>query len=540
MAEQAVQRRTPCFVGAVAHMVGKYRLVAELGHGGMADVFLALVEGPAGSGFSKLAVVKRLRANLAEDPEFVAMLIDEARITARLNHPNVVQMLEVGLDNDEYFLAMEYLDGQPFHRIERRAERLGRTLSRTARAAVILDVLAGLHHAHELADYDGTPLEIVHRDVTPHNIFVTYDGQVKVMDFGIAKAAGRVQETRRGIVKGKVRYMSPEHAMGMALDRRADLFAVGILLWDILTGRRFWGDRDELGVIHALIARQYESSPMAVNPEVPHDLDAIVRKAIAPNLEDRYQNALEMRADLESALGAAAIVERRALVTAVGEMFEKERRELRAVVERAGKSATSASITILRSSTSSSGSVPAIVRTMPPAAPVQQRTQVMSSPAPPTFTLPPPPVASIATASAPLAPGAAPPGVPMASRPVRRSWLGATLVGVASASTLAIAMVGLSSPHPVSPSAARATVVEDIVPLAWNVRGMATSVQSSRPGGAAPRARMHFAAPSSTVAAVDPPASVSATVPSASTPPALSAPRSGSAARLKLDTTDPW
>src|SRR5687767_15210221 len=128
----------------------------------MADVFLAMVEGPAGSGFAKLAVVKRLRANLVDDPEFVTMLVDEARITARLNHPNVVQMLEVGVENEEYFLAMEYLDGQPLHRIERRATRAGAELTRDMHIAVLCDTLAGLHHAHELNDYDGKPLNVVH------------------------------------------------------------------------------------------------------------------------------------------------------------------------------------------------------------------------------------------------------------------------------------------------------------------------------------------------------------------------------------------
>src|SRR5450432_1495059 len=200
---------------------GKYRLIAELGQGGMADVFLAMVAGPAGSGFSKLTVVKRLRQNLVEDPEFVAMLVDEARIAARLNHPNVVQTNEVGEVDNQFFIAMEYLDGQPLHRIQQRAMRARKkakeggsgehTLASAAEDPfpkqleywVILNVLEGLHHAHELADYDGTPLQIVHRDVTPHNVFVTYEGQVKVVDFGIAKSVGRAAETQHGTVKGK-------------------------------------------------------------------------------------------------------------------------------------------------------------------------------------------------------------------------------------------------------------------------------------------------------------------------------------------------
>src|SRR5262245_54107302 len=169
---------------------GKYRLVAELGHGGMADVYLASLSGPQGLGFSKLVVIKRLRPNLIEDPEFVAMLIDEARIAARLNHPNVVQTIEVGQVGDQYFVAMEFLDGQPLHRIVYRIGKQRTGMSLEMQCGILVDVLAGLHHAHELADYDGSPLNVVHRDVTPHNVFVTFDGQVKLVDFGIAKAAG--------------------------------------------------------------------------------------------------------------------------------------------------------------------------------------------------------------------------------------------------------------------------------------------------------------------------------------------------------------
>jgi serine/threonine-protein kinase len=247
----------------------------------MADVLLALVAGPAGSGFAKLAVLKKLRANLVEDPEFIAMLVDEARITARLNHPNVVQTLEVGAVNGEYFLAMEYLDGQPLHRILRRAEKTQKAFPRELGYLVIADALAGLHHAHQLADYDGTPLQIVHRDVTPQNIFITYDGQVKVVDFGIAKAVGRAAETKHGIVKGKVRYMSPEQAMGNEVDARADTFAAGILLWEAATRRSLWGNLEDPAILQSLILGDYPASPRALDPEVPEEIDRICVKALA-------------------------------------------------------------------------------------------------------------------------------------------------------------------------------------------------------------------------------------------------------------------
>jgi eukaryotic-like serine/threonine-protein kinase len=159
--------------------------------------------------------------------DFVMMLLDEARIAARLNHPNVIQTLDVGQEGDDYFLAMEYLDGQPVSRVLSSTSfglPLGMHLS------LIAEALGGLHYAHELKDYDGSPLHMVHRDVTPHNIFVTYTGQVKVMDFGIAKAAGRAAETRVGVVKGKVAYMAPEQILLQPVDRRADVYAAGVIL----------------------------------------------------------------------------------------------------------------------------------------------------------------------------------------------------------------------------------------------------------------------------------------------------------------------
>lgn len=320
---------------------GKYRLIAELGHGGMADVFLAVQAGPSGSGFRKLTVVKRLRQNLADEPEFVAMLVDEARIAARLNHPNVVQTNEVGQVGNQYFIAMEYLDGQPLHRIQHRATQREKKnedplITKEMQYIILMDALAGLHHAHELCDYDGTPLQIVHRDMTPHNIFVTYAGQVKVVDFGIAKAVGRASETRQGVVKGKVRYMAPEQAIGQSIDRRVDIFSVGVMLWEAAAGRRMWKDMDDLQIVQMLIGGQTPISPRAVEPSVPEPLDRICQKALAMKPEDRYATAEEFRADLEQYLGESrALVDaRRKLMPALGELFVDKRTEIKGIIEK--------------------------------------------------------------------------------------------------------------------------------------------------------------------------------------------------------------
>jgi serine/threonine-protein kinase len=316
---------------------GKYRLIAELGHGGMADVFLAVARGPEGLGFSKLSVVKRLRPNLAEDPEFISMLVDEARVAARLNHPNCIQTYEIGETNHRYFIAMEFLEGQPLNRLLTRARKAEGKLTLPQQVSIICDVLAGLHHAHELRDYDGTPLGIVHRDVTPQNVFVTYEGNVKVVDFGIAKAAGRATETRDGIVKGKVQYMSPEQATGMSVDRRSDLFAVGVMLWEMATGERLWKNEDgEMAVMSRLIAREIPRSATAANPAVPSALDEIIVKALAPEPDDRYATAEEFEAALEKWFHSVTGGRRpsaKEIGGVVASLFEDRRQEARAIIE---------------------------------------------------------------------------------------------------------------------------------------------------------------------------------------------------------------
>jgi eukaryotic-like serine/threonine-protein kinase len=309
---------------------GKYRLIAELGHGGMAEVFLAIASGPAG--FNKLVVIKQIRDQLADDPEFLAMFLDEARLAARLNHPNVVQTNEVGEDGRRYFIAMEYLEGQPLNRIVQRLARDGR-LSLAMHVRILIDALAGLHYAHELTDFDGTQLQVVHRDATPHNIFVTYAGQVKVVDFGIAKALGSSAETRAGVLKGKVSYMAPEQALGEKVDRRADVFAVGIMLWEALAGRRPFKGQNDVVILQKLVAGEIPS-PGTVREDIPELLEAICMKALAHDRDERYASAEDMQRALEAAL--EKLGERpqlRAIGDLVTKTFADERVRIRGVIE---------------------------------------------------------------------------------------------------------------------------------------------------------------------------------------------------------------
>jgi serine/threonine-protein kinase len=280
--------------------LGKYRLLGELGHGGMAKVFLALAQGPAG--FNKLVVIKQIQSELADDPEFVNMFLDEARLAARLNHPNVVQTNEVGREDDRYFIAMEYLEGQTLRRaLQRLARGSDPALTLGMQLRILSEALAGLHYAHELADYDGTPLGVVHRDVSPHNIFLTYSGQVKVVDFGIAKALNSATETRTGVLKGKVAYMSPEQARGEGVDRRADVYSAGIVLWEIAAGQRLFRLLPEVAVLQKLIANDIPP-PSSVRPEVDQRLEGICMRALAANPIDRYQTAAELATEIEALL----------------------------------------------------------------------------------------------------------------------------------------------------------------------------------------------------------------------------------------------
>jgi eukaryotic-like serine/threonine-protein kinase len=310
---------------------GKYRLIAELGHGGMADVYLAVVQGPAG--FSKLQVIKQLRPHLADEPDFVRMFLDEARLAARLNHPNVVQTNEVGQEGRRHYLSMEYLDGQSFHRLIHRSSKQ-RPMPLSMHLRVIADVLTGLHHAHELTDFDGTPLSVVHRDVSPHNVFVTYEGQVKVVDFGIAKAATGSSETKTGVLKGKLTYMAPEQARSGRVDRRADLFSVGVMLWEAVTGRRMWSDATEVQILHMLTTGEIPPARQFV-PNLAQALEAILHRALAYSPRDRYETALDFHSDLERYMTLTGErASNRELGEFTSDLFSDKRVEIKALIER--------------------------------------------------------------------------------------------------------------------------------------------------------------------------------------------------------------
>ena len=309
--------------------VGKYRIIAKLGQGGMATVYLSIVPGPAG--FNKLLVVKLLKEELVHDPDFLSMFLNEARLAARLNHPNVVHTYEVGTDGDQQFLVMDYLDGQPLHAILRRVRREKMPLDVHVR--ILADMLAGLHYAHTLTDFDGTPLHVVHRDVSPQNVFVTYDGQVKVVDFGIAKAAGATSTTQSGVFKGKMSYVAPEQAGGDTIDARADVFSVGVMLWEAMAGRKF-AQGDGQGAVLARRLAGAEPRIREVVPDADPELADICDRAMAHKKEDRYADALEFRDALENFLERfSRRIGSREVGEFVTQLFAEERAQIRQIID---------------------------------------------------------------------------------------------------------------------------------------------------------------------------------------------------------------
>ena len=321
---------------------GKYTLVARVGVGGMATVYLAIAAGPAG--FRKLVVVKRLLDALERDASFVGMFLDEARLAARLNHPNVVQTLEVGAHNRRHFLAMEYLEGQTFGRVMGRFRRLDRPIPVPIVAHMGSEVLEGLHYAHSLEDFDGTPLGVVHRDISPTNIMITYDGVVKLLDFGIAKATTQDHLTDPAQKKGKFAYIAPEQAQDR-LDARADLFSLGIVLWEAFAGKRLFLADNPVETLRKTMTMPIPPLSQVAKQPLPKGLEQVVARALDRDPDARYQTAREMQVALDEVMRAAKGVVRKSDVQRfMGKVFEDVRqahgRALKACIETGLDSAT--------------------------------------------------------------------------------------------------------------------------------------------------------------------------------------------------------
>jgi serine/threonine protein kinase len=277
--------------------LGRYEIVRPLARGGMAELFLARATGI--QRFEKLVVVKRILPEMARDAEYVEMFLEEARLAAGLHHSNIVQVYDIGEDEDAPFFAMEYLHGEDVRTLQRAAQLSGARIPVEHALSIVIGVAAGLHHAHEQRDSDGRPLGIVHRDVSPHNVAVTFDGGVKLLDFGVAKTRKRVSATRHGTLKGKLGYMSPEQCRGDELDRRSDVFAVAILLWELLAGRRLYGGRSDFGIMKSIVETD-APRPSLVWHDCPPELEAIVMRGLRREREARPQTAEELQLALEA------------------------------------------------------------------------------------------------------------------------------------------------------------------------------------------------------------------------------------------------
>jgi len=282
--------------------LGRYELLLPVAQGGMARVWAARQHGQRG--FTKLVAIKTILPQLAADPNFEAMFLDEARLAAGVHHPNVCEIFDLGEEDNTLYIAMEWVNGDSVSRLLKPYVRKGEKpvayrLNARVAARIVADAAKGLHAAHELRDESGQPLNVVHRDVSPQNILVGADGVIKMTDFGVAKALGTQHEvTMAGQVKGKVAYMSPEQARGGRIDRRSDVFALGIVLYEITTGRRPFAGENELEVMRALARGRFDP-PSVVVPGFPHELEAIILTAMSMNPEQRFPTAESMRGALD-------------------------------------------------------------------------------------------------------------------------------------------------------------------------------------------------------------------------------------------------
>jgi serine/threonine protein kinase len=283
-------------------IVGRYAVYDEVARGGMASVHLGRLLGAGG--FSRTVAVKRLHPHLARDGEFLAMLLDEARLVSRIQHPNVVSVLDVVADDDQVAIVMDFVDGAPLSALLKASAEKKELVPPSIAIAVVINALRGLHAAHEAVGEDGKPLGLVHRDVTPHNVMVRRDGTAVVLDFGVAKAAGRFHTTEEGKVKGKLPYMAPEQLRGQPLTRKVDVYAAGAMLWETMVGRRLFAGSNEGEVLEQILFGEIHP-PSALRSSSPTAIDGVVMKALSRSAADRYASAAELADALERAFAPA-------------------------------------------------------------------------------------------------------------------------------------------------------------------------------------------------------------------------------------------
>ena len=281
---------------------GKYTLLNRIAVGGMAEVFLARQEGL--EGFEKTICIKRIRPHLSSQPNFVRMFLNEAKLAAQLNHPNVVQIYDLGRVNDSYFIAMEYISGRDMSRIIPKAEKAGIPFPMIYALRIASNVCEGLYYAHTKGDAYGNPLNVVHRDITPENILVSFNGTVKIVDFGIAKANTQLEQTRAGEIKGKLSYMSPEQCMGHPLDARSDIFSFGSVIYEWVTGYKLFTGENEMAILKSIIDGKIYP-PSYFKEDVPEAVERILMKSLDKDKSKRYQSAWEMQFDIDTYLASS-------------------------------------------------------------------------------------------------------------------------------------------------------------------------------------------------------------------------------------------
>jgi serine/threonine-protein kinase len=319
-------------VGLPVETFGRYELLRKLATGGMGQVFLARQKGPVG--FQKLVVLKRLLPHLSEDSDFIKMFLDEARIAGNLNHPNIAQIYDLGDVDGVLFIVMEYVQGEPISQVSARANHFRKGgLPLGLKCRIIADAAAGLDHAHQARSPSGRKLGLIHRDVSPQNVLLGFNGNVKLIDFGVAKVSGKLSQTIVGTIKGKHAYMSPEQARGEELDARSDVYGLGTVFYELLTNQRLFKRDSDIATLKAVVGARVPP-PSEVLPGAPKSLDALVMKALARKREERYQSASEFQLAIEDFLLAERLPGTQAHLTAfMKELYASELEEDRVASE---------------------------------------------------------------------------------------------------------------------------------------------------------------------------------------------------------------